>query len=113
MSQAPVALIIGGQTYRVRTAATEQVLRRLAATVEARLRLLTGSSQSTPPPQALLLVAIALAHDLEHERTLRKTLERETQDVLQILLDRIDGAIGNADTALAALASDASQSDET
>jgi cell division protein ZapA len=113
MSQAPVALTVGGQTYRVRAAATEQVLRRLAATVEARLRLLTGSSQCAPQPQALLLVAIALAHDLEHERTLRKTLERETQDVLQMLLDRIDAALGNADTALAALPSDASQSEET
>ncbi len=100
MSQATVALTIGGQTYRVRSAATEQELRRLAATVDARLRLVAGSSQNTPPPQALLLVAIALAHDLEHERAHRKHFEREAQGALHLLLDRIDGAIRNADATL-------------
>lgn len=103
MSQATVAVTIGGQTYRVRSAATEQELRRLAATVDARLRVVSGSSQATPPPQALLLVAISLAHDLEHEQALRRKLERESYDTLQTLLDRIDSAIGTADAAFATL----------
>jgi hypothetical protein len=51
----------------------------------------------------LLLVAIALAHDLEHECALRRKLECETHDALRMLLDRIDTAIGTADAALAAL----------
>ncbi len=100
MSQATVALTIGGQTYRVRSAATEQELRRLAAMVDARLRIISGSPQTSLPPQALLLVAIALAHDLENEQALRKQLEREAQATLQLLLDRIDGAIQSADAAL-------------
>jgi len=100
MSPATVALTIGGQTYRVRSAATEQELRRLAAMVDARLRIISGSPQTSLPPQALLLVAIALAHDLENEQALRKQLEREAQATLQLLLDRIDGAIQNADAAL-------------
>jgi cell division protein ZapA len=100
MSPATVALTIGGQTYRVRSAATEPELRRLAAMVDARLRIISGSQQNSLAPQALLLVAIALAHDLEHEHSLRKRLEHETQATLQLLLDRIDGAIQNADAAL-------------
>jgi len=103
MSQATVALTIGGQTYRVRSAATEQELRRLAAAVESRLRSVAGSTQSQLPPQALLLVAISLAHDLEHELALRKQIERASQDALQLLLDRIDGTLKNADTILSAV----------
>jgi cell division protein ZapA len=110
MSQATVALTIGGQTYRVRSAATEQELRRLAAMVDARLRIISGSQQSSPAPQALLLVAIALAHDLEYEQSLRKHLERETLSTLQVLLERIDGAIQNADVALTDLTREQSTS---
>jgi cell division protein ZapA len=96
MSPATVALTIGGQVYRVRSGATEQELRRLAANVDERLRSLVGSSQSVPP-QALLLVAISLAHDLEIEGARRKHLERAAHDSLQLLLDRVDGAIQSAD----------------
>jgi cell division protein ZapA len=106
MSQATVALTIGGQTYRVRSAATEQELRRLAAAVDARLRSVSGSTQSQLPPQALLLVAISLAHDLEHEIALRKHLQRASLDALQILLERIDGAIKNADMLLSSSTAD-------
>ena len=100
MSQATVALTIGGQTYRVRSGATEQELRRLAATVDARLRIVAGSTQSQLPPQALLLVAISLAHDLEYEIALRRHLQRSSQDAFQRLLERIDSAIKSADPTL-------------
>lgn len=96
MSQATVALTIGGQIYRVRSAATEQELHRLAANVDERLRALVGSSTNVPP-QALLLVAISLAHDLELELARRKQLERTAHESLQLLLDRIDGALQSAD----------------
>ena len=102
MSPATVALTIGGQVYRVRSAASEQELRRLAAHVDERLRSLVGTS-ATVPPQALLLVAISLAHDLELERARHKQLERAAHDSLQLLLDRIDGAIHSADQAIDAL----------
>ncbi len=102
MSQATVALTIGGQVYRVRSAATEQELRRLAADVDERLRSLVGPSL-TIHPQALLLVAISLAHDLELERARCKQLERTAHDSLQLLLDRIDGALESADHAIESL----------
>ena len=103
MSQAPIALQIGGQTYRVRAQATEQDLQRLAAAVDARLRLLSAHSHSTPAPQALLLVAISLAHDLEHERILRTNLQRQANDILQMLLEQVDRTLTAADCALASL----------
>jgi len=96
MSPATVALTVGGQVYRVRSAATEQELRKLAATVDARLRSLAGTTHSAVAPQALLLVAISLAHDLEHEIALRKQVELAAQDSLQILLERIDTALETA-----------------
>ncbi len=108
MSQAPVALKIGGQTYRVRAEATEQDLQRLAAAVDARLRQLAGPSQNSPAPQTLLLVAISLAHDLERERTLRRNLERESNDILHMLLEHVDQTLTTADAALASLPQTAS-----
>ena len=105
MSPATVALSIGGQVYRVRSGATEQELRRLAADVDERLRSLVGASPSVPP-QALLLVAISLAHDLELERAQRKQLERAANDSFQLLLDRIDGAIQSADLTIGTLTLD-------
>jgi len=103
MSPATVALTVGGQVYRVRSGASEQELRRLAAHVDERLRSLVGTS-TTVAPQALLLVAISLAHDLELERARHKQLERAAHDSLQLLLDRIDGAIHSADQAIDSLA---------
>lgn len=105
MSHVPVALNVGGQTYRVRAAVSESELKRLAATVDARLRQLVGSPRN-PPPQALLLVAIALAHDLQQERESRKQLQREAHHTLQLLLERIDTAIGAADRALGSVITD-------
>jgi cell division protein ZapA len=102
MSQAPVALSVGGQTYRVRAAVSESELRGLAATVDARLRQLVGSPR-TAQPQALLLVAIALAHDLQQERDSRRQLQHEAHQTLQLLLQRLDAAIGTADEALASV----------
>ena len=113
MSQASVALTIGGHIYRVRAAASEQELRRLAATVDARLRSVAGTAHSTPPPQTLLLVAISLAHDLENERAARSAIAREAHDVLQFLLERVDSAIGNADATLARMQSNSSHAEES
>lgn len=103
MSQATVALTIGGQVYRVRSQAPEHELRKLAAHVDERLRSLAGSS--TPvAPQALLLVAISLAHDLELERAQRKRLQNVAHDALQLLLERIDSALHVADQTIDSIA---------
>jgi|GEM_PF-2557497 len=110
VSQVPVAIRIGGQTYRVRAQASEQQLQRLAASVDARLRQLTGSMLTSNPQHALLLVAISLAHELDTERAAHKKLQRDTTEVLQALLDHVDHTLALAEASLASLPEPANDS---
>lgn len=111
MSQGPVPIRIGGQTYRVRAQASEQELQRLAATVDARLRQLAGPSLTTNSPNALLLVAMSLAHELDSERAAHRKLQRDTAELLQLLLDHIDRTLTVADATLSAASQPADTSD--
>jgi cell division protein ZapA len=93
---APVELRVGGQTYRVLASAEETELRRLADMVDARLRELVSPGRQIHP-QALLLAAIALAHDLEQERERRQHAEQRSREMLSTLLARIDAALDATD----------------
>ena len=92
MSGSPVELRVGGQTYRVVASADEAELRRLADVVDTKLRELTAPGRQLSP-QSLLLVAIALAHELEEERERRLLTERRWREKLTSLLARVDAAI--------------------
>ena len=92
MSGAPVELRVGGQTYRVVASANEQELRRLADIVDNKLRELTAPGRQISP-QALLLAALALAHDLEEERERRVAVEHRWREKLTSMLKRIDAAL--------------------
>jgi cell division protein ZapA len=92
MSGAPVELRVGGQTYRVVASADEQELRRLASIVDTKLRELTAPGRQISP-QALLLAALALAHDLEEERERRVVVENRWREKLTSMLQRIDAAL--------------------
>src|SRR5688500_6818743 len=96
MGAAPVELRVGGQTYRVVASAEESELRRLADMVDARLRDLVAPGRQLHP-QALLLAAIALAHDLEQERERRQQVEQRSREMLTTLLARIDAALESTD----------------
>jgi cell division protein ZapA len=48
-------------------------------------------------PQALLLAAISLAHDLEEEKHKRAQLEARSKEMLKSVLARIDAAIEASD----------------
>jgi cell division protein ZapA len=48
-------------------------------------------------PQALLLAAISLAHDLEEEKRKRLQLETRSKEMLRSVLSRIDAAIEASD----------------
>jgi cell division protein ZapA len=111
MSPAPVAIRIGGQTYRVRAHASEPELHRLAASVDARLRQISASSYGGSSQQGLLLVAISLAHELDAERCARKKLQQDTTEILQLLLDHVDRSLATADAAIAAMPQAANPSD--
>lgn len=88
----PVELRVGGQNYRVVASADEAELQRLAGVVDARLRSLSQPNRQISP-QALVLAAIALAHDLEEERAARRRAEDRSKQMLRALLQRIDAVL--------------------
>ena len=92
MDRRTVALQIAGQSYKVVSTAAESDLQRLAATVNAKLAEVSPRGRAAPP-QAMLLAAIALAHELEEERAKREALERRARDLLRRVLVRIDDAL--------------------
>lgn len=92
MERRPVSLRIAGQSYKVVSSASEEVLHRLALIVSAKIEEVTARGALTSP-QAVVLAAIALAHDLEEERARRAALEQRTREVLRRVLGRIDDAL--------------------
>lgn len=92
MERRAIQLRVAGQTYKVVSSAEEDELRHLAELVDERVGALVPKGRAVPA-NAILLAAIALAHDLEEERGRRTTLERRTRDVLRRVLMRIDHAL--------------------
>ena len=96
MARAAVEVNVGGQLYRLVASAGEQSLQRYAGVVNERLRELTGSERPAHP-QAMLLVAMALAHDLEEERTRHRELRARAEEALQSMLARVNAALDGDD----------------
>jgi cell division protein ZapA len=92
MDRRTVEVRIGGQSVRVVSSASDEELRRLAGVVNEKLNEISSASRPGPS-QALILAAMALAHDLESERAQREGLERRTRDLMRRLLVRIDDAL--------------------
>ena len=92
MAGRTVQLRVGGQAYRVVSSATEEELGRLAAIVDDKLRSLVPPGRPMPP-QALLLAALALAHDLEEERARGSELSGRARDAFGRILERVDAAL--------------------
>ena len=88
----PVELRVGDQTYRVITSSPESEVRTIAAVVDARFRQLAPAGKHTPA-QRLLLVAMALAHELEEEKGLRRERDARWRQRVQGLVARIDGLL--------------------
>lgn len=87
-----VSLHVAGQSYKVVSSASEEELQRLADTVTAKVVELTPHGRA-PAPQAVVLAAIALAHELEQERAHRLSVERRAKEMLQRVLGKIDDAL--------------------
>ena len=96
MVRPAVEVNVGGQLYRLVASSGEQSLQRYAGVVNERLRELTGSDRPSHP-QAMLLVAMALAHDLEEERARSAALRAEAEGMLRGLLDRVNAALDGVD----------------
>ncbi len=104
MGSAPVELRVGGQSYRVLSSASPSELKRLAAVVDEKL------SQVVPPgravtPQAMLLVAMALAHDVEQERERTARLQERSRGALSELLREVEDTMHAAGELIDARAS--------
>jgi cell division protein ZapA len=100
MDRRTIELRIAGQSYRVVSSAAAEELRRLAEIIEKKLGELGPRAKAQP--QAMLLAALALAHDAQTERDRRESLERRTRDLLRRVLVRIDDALEPFDPAEAA-----------
>jgi len=87
-----VELRIAGTNYRVVSSAAEADLQRLARIVGEKLAEVSPRGRPAQP-QAMLLAAIALAHEVEAQRADRESLERRTRDLLRRALARIDDAL--------------------
>jgi cell division protein ZapA len=96
MVRSAVEVNVGGQLYRLVASAGEQTLRRYAGLVNERLRDVTGSERPAHP-QAMLLVAMALAHDLEEERARNAELRQQSENMVRGLLDRVNAALDGVD----------------
>lgn len=90
-----VSLRVAGQSYQVVSSASEEELQRLADTVNAKVEELTPPGKFASPA-AVLLAAMALAHELEEERGRRRSLERRAKEMLRQVLVRIDDALDRA-----------------
>jgi cell division protein ZapA len=95
MDTRPVQLTIGGQSFRVVSSADERELQRLADAVSAKVAELTPRGKPAPA-QAVVLAAIALAHELEQERARRIAVEEKARDMLRRVLVRLDDALDTA-----------------
>jgi cell division protein ZapA len=87
---------VGGQTYRVVASTGQAELERYARMVDDKLRQLSATPGALHP-QAMVLAAIALAHDLERERAERRQVEVRARQMLSTVLERVDAALGSVD----------------
>lgn len=96
MDGRPVSVRIAGQSYKVVSSSSEEELQRLAGTVNAKVEELTPPGKAAGS-QAVLLAAIALAHELEEERARRVQVERRAKEMMKRVLGQIDDALVGCD----------------
>lgn len=92
MARRTVHLRVGGQTYRVLTSANDEELARLAAAVDQKLAAVVPAGRAVTP-QAMLLAAMALAHDLEEERARTTQIAGRARDAFGRILQRVDAVL--------------------
>jgi cell division protein ZapA len=86
-----VLFSVAGKTYRVVTSASEDEIRRLAAIVDERVRAVSRGKPASP--EAIVLAAIALAHEADTERSRAARLSDSARATVQRMLVRIDQAL--------------------
>jgi len=92
-----VELRIAGQNFRVVSTASAEHLEHLAAIVDQKMtEVAPGRGDGA---QRMLLVAMALAHDVEQERGRGEALRSRAGEFLRRLLVRVDSALAGASAA--------------
>lgn len=100
MAKRPVELRVGGQSYRVLSSASPEELERLAAIVDDKISSLSPIGRPIAP-QAILLAAIALAHDVEEQRRRADRIAARSRAALSSIVERVDDSLALADEVLA------------
>lgn len=95
MSKQAVTVSVAGHAYRLVTSLDAAALQRHAKDVERRLGKLAPGQQIHP--QALLLVALSLAHELEAARAEMEALKERTSARILDMVHRVDDALDHLD----------------
>jgi cell division protein ZapA len=95
MGRRTVQLRVGGQTYRVVTSASDEEIQRLAAAVDEKLATVVPPGRAVTP-QAMLLAAMALAHDLAEERARGAAMAGRFREAFGRILERVDTVLDGA-----------------
>lgn len=93
MAGRAIELRVGGQSYRVVTTASPDDLERFAAMVDEKLAPHLAPGRP-PHPNAMLLAAISLAHELEHERAQGAKIRSRARVIVESVMNRIDSTLG-------------------
>jgi cell division protein ZapA len=96
MERRTVQLRVAGQSYRVVTTAPEADLKRFVASIEERLSQVTPRGRPVSP-QAMLLAALSLAHDLDEANARVGRVQERARETLSNLVARIDAALEDED----------------
>lgn len=99
MAPRPVELHIGGQSYRVVSSASPEDLERLANVVDEKLTAILPPGKPLTP-QSMLLVALALAHDLELAQRRTHQVRFRSKEAISTLLDDVDATLAVAEQTL-------------
>ena len=87
-----VQVRVGGQNYRLVTSASEEEIHRLAGIVDDKLSAVVPPGRPMTP-QALLLAAMSLAHDLEEARAKGDATAGRAREAFGRILKRVDAAL--------------------
>jgi cell division protein ZapA len=92
MAGRTVQVRVGGQVYRLVTSASDDEIHRLETIVNDKLAEIVPRGRPLPP-NALLLAAMSLAHDLEEARAQVATTTGRAREALGRMLHRVDEAL--------------------
>ncbi len=90
MRSEAVEVEVAGKRYRLVSSSPASELRALAEVVDKTAKRF---ARGVGEPQAMLLTAMALAHELGEERAARRATEARAREALSQLVARIDAAL--------------------